>query len=84
MAGTNVTIRIKQDTKREFEGILKRMGLDMATGFDLFITEVVRQKRIPFEIVADPFYSKANQARLEKAARRMKKTGGTVHELVDG
>lgn len=58
---------MEQEMKQELEVILKSMGLNMTTGFNLFAAAVVRQRRIPFEIVADPFYSEANQAQLKKS-----------------
>lgn len=71
LPSTNVTIRMEQDTKHELEMILKSMGLNLTTGFNLFATAVVRQRRIPFEIVADPFYAEANQARLKKSIAKL-------------
>jgi len=35
------------------------------------------------ETTIDPFYSEENQARLLISKKRMEKTGGTVHELIE-
>ena len=43
--------------------------------------ELKSDKKIPFEIEADPFYSKENQDRLRASMEQMERTGGTVHEV---
>lgn len=40
------------------------------------------EKRIPFEVSADPFYSEENMARLRKSAAQMESTGGTIREVI--
>lgn len=47
----------------------------------MFATKVTNEQRIPFEITADPFYSKENMDRLRKNAEEMERTGGSVHEI---
>lgn len=40
-----------------------------------------REKRIPFEVAVDPFYSKENMNRLKESVAQMEAAGGTVHEV---
>ena len=40
-----------------------------------------REKRIPFEVSVDPFYSQENMTRLKESVAQMEATGGTVHEV---
>ena len=42
------------------------MGMSMTTAFTIFAKKVTRERRIPFEISADPFYSENNMKYLEK------------------
>jgi len=42
---------------------------------------LIRERRIPFELDSDPFYSKENIERLKKSIEQMEKTGGTIHEV---
>ena len=42
------------------EQTCKEMGITMTAAFTMFATKVSREKRIPFEITADPFYSESN------------------------
>ena len=83
LASTNITIRMDKELKNEAETLLKSMGMNMTTAFNLFATAVVRQKRIPFEIVADPFYSEANQTRLKKSIAKANAGKGRVEKSVE-
>ena len=61
------------------------MGMSVTTDFTIFATMVGREKRIPFEITAEPFYSEANMARLQKIAADIE-SGKTIlkeHELLE-
>ena len=42
------------------------MGLAMSAAFTIFAKKVGRERRIPFEVSADPFYSESNMEYLEK------------------
>ena len=67
MASTSITVRMDETLKRQVEMLFDDMGLNMTTAITLFAKAVVRQNKIPFEIIADPFWSAANQARLKEA-----------------
>ncbi len=63
---TQVNFRIDEDVKNNAEEALKEMGLTMSAAITMFLVKVGREKRIPFEITADPFYSAENIAELER------------------
>ena len=81
MAQAMVNFRMDEALKEEMEQTCKSMGLTVTAAYTMFATKVTREQRIPFEITADPFYSKANMDRLRRNAEEMKRTGGTVHEV---
>lgn len=83
MATTSVTIRMDENLKKQAEALFDEMGLNMTTAITMFAKTVVRQRRIPFEIAADPFYSETNQAHLRRAIADLEAGKGQVHELVD-
>ncbi len=83
MAQSMVNFRMDEDLKKSMEATCKEMGLSMTAAFTMFATKVAREKRIPFEINVDPFYSQENMERLKKAAAEMDKGFGTVHELME-
>jgi len=64
MTTTSITVRMDEDLKKQVEVLFNDMGLNMTTAFTLFAKAVVKQNRIPFEIIADPFYSESNITRL--------------------
>lgn len=68
MAQVMVNFRMDEELKKSMEQTCKDMGLTLTAAFTMFATKVTREQRIPFEIVADPFYSRTNIERLERAA----------------
>lgn len=67
MANTaQVNIRVDEDLKQKAESALDDMGLTMTTAITVFLKKVARERRIPFEISAEPFYSEANMRYLKK------------------
>lgn len=85
MAQAMVNFRMDEDLKRNMETTCKKMGLTMTSAFTMFATKVIQEQRIPFEVVADPFYSEANMSRLLQsiAAVEAGKATLTEHELID-
>lgn len=80
-----VNFRIEDDVKNNAEKALKEMGLNMSTAITLFLVKVGREKRIPFEINADPFYSAENIAELERRVESVKNGKATLkeHDLIE-
>jgi DNA-damage-inducible protein J len=81
MAQTMVNFRMDEDLKKGMNDACRSMGLSMSAAFNIFAVKVAREKRIPFEVSADPFYSEENMARLRKSIAQMEATGGTIHEV---
>jgi len=85
MAQAMVNFRMDEDLKKGMEDACKEMGLSMTTAFTIFATKVSREKRIPFEVAVDPFYSEANMSRLRKAVADVESGKATLteHELIE-
>jgi len=84
MAQTMINFRMDEDLKRNMEQACKEMGLSMTAAFTIFATKVSREKRIPFEVSVNPFYSEANIKRLRKAIADMDAgTNVAEHELIE-
>ena len=60
MAQVNVNIRMDEDLKKQFDSFCYDIGMNMTTAFCVFARKAVRERRIPFEVSADPFYSDEN------------------------
>lgn len=54
MAQVMVNFRMDENIKKNMEQACREMGLSMTTAFTIFATKVGKEKRIPFEITADP------------------------------
>lgn len=67
------------------EKICREMGMSMTTAFKIFATKVTKEKRIPFEITADPFYSESNMRYLEKVIADIEsgKAKLVEHDLIE-
>lgn len=62
-----ISVRIDDDVKKSAEEALDEVGLSMSTAINVFLKSVARERRIPFELRADPFYGEQNMNRLRKA-----------------
>ncbi len=77
----NVNFKLDEEVKKSMEQACSELGLSMSAAFTVFARKVGREKRIPFEIAVDPFYSDENMARLRKAVKDLNEGNGTVHEV---
>lgn len=83
MATTMVNVRMDERTKRDMESVCKELGLNMSAAFTIFAKKVGRERRIPFDVSIDPFYSSENLAHLRRSVRALDEGHGEVHEIVD-
>lgn len=77
----NVNFKLDADVKKSMEQACSELGLSMSAAFTVFAKKVGREKRIPFEISVDPFYSEENMARLRKSIADLNAGKGTMHEV---
>ena len=85
MAQTMVNFRMDSELKKSMEKICSDMGMSMTTAFTIFAKKVTKERRIPFEITADPFYSEANMRYLDRVITDIEsgKAKLTEHELIE-
>lgn len=85
MAQSMINFRMDSDLKKSMEQVCKDMGMSMTTAFTIFATKVSREKRIPFEISADPFYSESNMKHLNSVIADIESGRAilTEHELIE-
>lgn len=79
----NVNFRMDEELKKSMEKICSDMGLSMTTAFTIFAKKVIRERRIPFEVSADPFYSENNMAHLRRGISALNAGKGVEHELIE-
>ncbi len=76
-----ISLRIEDDVKKSAEQACADIGMSLSTAINIYLRKLGREKRIPFEVSVDPFYSPENMDRLRKSVAQMEATGGTVHEV---
>lgn len=76
-----ISLRIDDEVKKSAEQVCAEIGISMATAINIYLKKLGREKRIPFDVSVDPFYSPENMQRLRKSIEQMEATGGTVHEV---
>ena len=59
------------------------MGLSMTAAFTIFAKTVTREKRIPFEVSADPFYSESNLKHLQRVVAELNAGKSVGHEIIE-
>ena len=85
MAQTMVNFRMDSELKKSMETVCQEMGLSMTAAFTIFAKKVSKEKRIPFEISADPFYSESNMNYLKKLIEDINSGHAKLveHELIE-
>jgi DNA-damage-inducible protein J len=85
MAQATITARVDERDKMDFDAFCSAVGLNTSTAINLYVKAVLRERRIPFEIMqnTDPFYSAGNQAYVMKSVQELRAGKGTAHELIE-
>lgn len=79
---TTVSVRMDENLKRDFDEICNELGLSMTTAITMLAKKMTREKRIPFEVSMDPFYSASNMAALNDSIEEMRQ-GKTVTRTLE-
>ena len=89
MAQTLVNVRMDEEVKRSMEETCKELGITMSTAFNIFARKMSREKRIPFEVSIDPFYSENNMKAMKESIKQLeegkvvKKSLKELEEMAD-
>lgn len=67
----NINFKLDEDIKKSMEQACSELGISMSAAFSIFARKVGREKRIPFEVSVDPFYSESNIRYLERKKREI-------------
>ena len=89
MAQTLVNVRMDEEVKRSMEETCKELGITMSTAFNIFARKMSREKKIPFEVSIDPFYSENNIKAIKESIKQLeegkvvKKSLKELEEMAD-
>lgn len=80
-----VSFRMDGHLKHNIEGICQQMGLNLTTLLTLFCKKVEQERRIPFEVRADPFEHEARQKDIERRMESIQNGTAVLetHELIE-
>ena len=62
---SNLNIRLDSNLKKEAEELFKNLGLNMSSAINVFLTQSVKEQKIPFEI--------SNSVHIKKVEKIVKK-----------
>lgn len=80
---TNISIRIDENLKNDFSKTCHDLGMDMSTAITIFARKVAREKRIPFDVSIDPFFSESNLEHLYRGIDALNSGQGKEHEIIE-
>jgi len=83
MAQTLINIRVDEGLKKDLETVCQELGMNMTTAFTIFAKKMTRERRIPFEVSIDPFYSESNIAHLMRGVEQLEAGKGIECELIE-
>lgn len=80
-----ISLRVDDDVKRRAEQVCADIGMSLSTAVNIYLKKLGRENRIPFEVSADPFYSKENMIELERRVADIR-SGKSIlkeHDLIE-
>ena len=85
MAQSMINFRMDEELKKSMEETCKDLELSMTTAFTILAKKMTREKRIPFDVSIERFYSESNRAYLQKIVEDIE-TGKLVlveHDVIE-
>ena len=85
MALSTLSAKVDSENKKEFAQFCEDVGINVSVCINMFVKNVIRYHKLPFEVSSDPFYSSQNMERLRNAVEDVKsgKASLTEHELIE-
>lgn len=83
MGQTLVNIRMDEELKKNMEQTCQELGMNMTTAITIFAKKMTREKRIPFDVSIDPFYSESNVTHLRRGIKALNAGKGVEHDIIE-
>ena len=86
MSQAMINLRMDTDEKNSFEDICEQLGLSITSAFKIFAKKVIREKRIPFDVSLNNFYSETNLNHINKVINEIESGSAKLieHDLIEG
>ena len=75
MATVNLTVRVDERTKKDFDGFCDNVGINATAAVNMFIKNVVRTRKLPFvitDISGNDQDGSVNMSNMKKAMQSMR------------
>lgn len=82
MSQSLINIRMDEELKKSFDSVCNELGMNMTTAITIFAKKMVREKRVPFDVSIDPFYSEKNFMALDESKKQLDE-GKTLVKTLD-
>ena len=81
---SQISLRVDDSVKRQAESVCSEIGMSLSTAINIYLKRLGRDRRIPFDVSADPFYTEANVAVLQSRIKDVNNGENLVsHELIE-
>lgn len=81
MAQSVLSVRMDEQLKQEFDAICEELGMSMSTAVTMLAKKMSREKRLPFEVSVDLFFSVSNTDTLRESMQQMAEGKTVVKSL---
>lgn len=79
----NLSVRVDENVKREFENVLFDLGMNSSTAINIFMRMVIKENGLPFNVTANTKSDFAEGKEAIKAMRQRSKDNGTANMSMD-
>lgn len=83
MAQSIVHIRMDEELKQSVESVCQDLGMNLTTAFTIFAKKMSRERRIPFDVSVDPFYSASNLAAIDASLEEIRQGKVVVKTMAE-
>ena len=73
MESMTINVRVNADDKKIFEQFCEDVGMNVSTAVNMFIKSVIREQKLPFEVISD-ISNEIIYQKLKEAEKEMKNT----------
>ena len=80
---TQISFNIDENVITKADAVLNDIGLSMSEAITVFLKKVARERRIPFDLTADPFYSESNMEHLRRGKEALNAGKGVEHDIIE-
>ena len=81
----SINFDLDRNVNQAMEQVCSDLGISTDTAFTIFATKVGRERRIPFDLYADPFYSESNMRHIDNILKDIEEGRAhfAEHDLIE-